>query len=102
MLPGSNGRFNVLGLAGIAICLLAFAVLSNTSAFRVVGAVVIFHAAYVLVTRSVPVAIKGRPTSFYLTGTSAILFGIFLCVVGVLLISYPGEASRILSSTPSN
>ena len=102
MLSGSTGRFNIPGLVVIVICLLAFVVLSNIAAFRVVGVVILFHAAYVLVTRSVPVAIKGRPTSFYLTGTSAVLLGIFLVVVGVLLISYPGEASRILSTTPSN
>jgi len=102
MFSGSTGRFNILGLAGIIICLVAFALLTSTAAFRVVGAVFTFHAAYVLVTRSVPVAIKGRPASFYLTGTSAVLAGIFLLVVGVLLISYPSEASRILSTTPSS
>ena len=101
MPPATSSKLNVLGLAGIAACLLAFATLGNIAAFRVVGVVIISHSAYVLVTRSVPVGIKGRPASFYLTGASAISVGILLGVVGVLLVLYPSEASRMLASTPS-
>lgn len=78
MLPASNSRFNVLVLVGFVVCVLAFWTLSNTVAFRILGAVTIFQALYVLITRSVPVGIRGRPASFYLTGTAAILFDITL------------------------
>jgi hypothetical protein len=101
MPPVASSKLNILGLAGIAACLLAFATLGNIAAFRVVGVVVILHGVYVLITRSVPFGIKGRPASFYLTGIAAILFGILLGVIGLLLVLYPSEASRMLSSTPS-
>lgn len=101
MPPVANSKLSITGLAGIATCLLAFATLGNTAAFRVVGVVVILHSAYILITRSVAVGIKGRPASFHLTGAYAVSVGILLGVTGLLLVLYPSEASHMLASTPS-
>ena len=101
MQPESNGAFSLWTIAGFVVCVTGFLVFGNNVGFRLVGVLCIIHAAHALITQSVPVGIRGRPASFFLTGLSAVLFGLILGVIGVFFVLYPAEVSNALGSSRS-
>lgn len=99
MQPESSSGFSFWATTGFVVCVAGFLIFGNIAGFRLLGALCIIHAGHAFISRSVPVGIKGRPASFYLTGFSAVLFGLVLCFLGVLLLVYPAEVSNALSSS---
>ena len=95
----SASSFRFWPTVGVVACIAAFFAFGELAALRVGGLLCIGGSAHTLITRSVPVGIRGRPPSFYLTGVSAVLVGLIMAGLGVLLLAYPQEVSDALASS---
>lgn len=99
MQNGSVRLTNYLWVVGFIACVVAFFALGNIAGVRVVGIVVIGGALRTLITRSVPVGIRGRAPFFYITGPTAVIVGLIMALMGVLLVVYPQEVVNLMVSS---
>jgi hypothetical protein len=75
----------LLEIAAFAVLVIAFFILGAAWAWRLAGLYMACGGIWTIRTRSIPVGIEGRPPSFYVRGTAAIVGGVLFILGGVLI-----------------
>lgn len=94
-----SSPFGFWSTVGFLACVAVFLAFGEVAGVRVAGALTIGGAIRTLVARSIPVGIRGRPTSYYLTGIVAVLAGLVMAFLGILLLAYPEQVLSALISS---
>lgn len=91
----------LLGGAFFVAFIAAHLIFGISAAVRVMGVACLVTGMFWAVGRSVPVGIEGRPPSFHLRDTGALISAFTMLALGVALLVYSGEAACVLGWSTS-